>query len=261
MVVVDYWSKWVELFPTCDSKTPKIARILIEEVFTRWGTPKYLLLDRGSQFTSHLLNEVCKVWGVVNKLTTSYHPQTNLTERTNQTLKRMIASYVEMKHDKWDQWLHEFRFAINSSFQESTGFSPALLHLGRPLKGPLEQLLSVAPAPHSSRQSLLERQQTLSELVEQNVSRAQEKQAKYYNRRRQDMHFDDGDAVWRRAHPLSDASKKFSTKLAPKWNGPYKIVKRLGPVNYKVSSFDGTFSDTIHVANVKPYFGTVPSKS
>lgn len=83
LVVVDYCSKWVELFPLRQAKAPRIAQFLIGEIFTRWGTPAYLVSDRGAQFTSNLLSQVCKQWGVVQKLTTTYHPQTNLTERIN----------------------------------------------------------------------------------------------------------------------------------------------------------------------------------
>lgn len=83
LVGVDYCSKWVELFPLRVAKAPQIARILIDEIFKRWGTPVYLVSDRGAQFTSNLINLVCKQWGVIQKLTTAYHPQTNLTERIN----------------------------------------------------------------------------------------------------------------------------------------------------------------------------------
>lgn len=41
MVIVDYCSKWVEMFPLRSAKTPQIARILVKEIFTRWGTPAY----------------------------------------------------------------------------------------------------------------------------------------------------------------------------------------------------------------------------
>ncbi|MGH0121879.1 UNVERIFIED_CONTAM: hypothetical protein FKN15_067175 [Acipenser sinensis] len=74
------------MFPIHDSKTPKIVRILTQEIFTSWGTPRFLVSDRGPQFTSQLIIEVCKSWGVVRKLTTSYHPQSNLTERVNRTV-------------------------------------------------------------------------------------------------------------------------------------------------------------------------------
>ncbi len=130
LVVVDYCSKWVELFPLRTAKAPQIARILVEEIFTRWGTPAYLVSDRGAQFTSHLINLICKQWGVVQKLTTAYHPQTNLTERVNRTLKTMMASYVEEHHRQWDRWLAEFRFAINTAWHESTGYTPAEVALG-----------------------------------------------------------------------------------------------------------------------------------
>ena len=170
MVVVDYCSKWVELFPIREAKSPKIASLLIEEIFTRWGTPKYLVSDRGAQFTSQLLTQICQQWGVVQKLTTAYHPQTNLTERVNRTLKTMIASFVKDKHNTWDMWLSEFRFTINSAWQESTGFTPAEIALGRKLKGPLER--APCRAPDESTYALLERQKRLVENVRQHVAKA-----------------------------------------------------------------------------------------
>ncbi|XP_051980538.1 uncharacterized protein LOC127641568 [Xyrauchen texanus] len=123
LVIVDYCSKWVEMFPLRSAKTPQIARILVEEIFTRWGTPAYLVSDRGAQFTSQLLGLVCKQWGVIQKLTTAYHPQTNLTERVNRNLKTMMASYVGDHHKLWDRWIVEFRFAINTASHESD-FAP-----------------------------------------------------------------------------------------------------------------------------------------
>ncbi len=92
LVVVDYCSKWVELFAMRSAKTPLIANILVKDIFMRWGTPVNLVSDRGPQFTSQLLNETCKQWGVIQKLTTAYHPQTNLTERVNRVPKTMIEA-------------------------------------------------------------------------------------------------------------------------------------------------------------------------
>lgn len=83
LVIVDYCSKWVELFPLRVAKAPQIARILVEEIFTRWGTPVYLVSDRGTQFTSQLICQVCKQWSVVQKLATTAHPS-NKPHRTDQ---------------------------------------------------------------------------------------------------------------------------------------------------------------------------------
>ncbi|KAL1268559.1 hypothetical protein QQF64_033922 [Cirrhinus molitorella] len=53
----------------------------------------------------------------------------------------MIASYVDNNHNKWDHFLPETRFAINSAIQETTGVTPAELHLGRKLEGPMDKIL------------------------------------------------------------------------------------------------------------------------
>ncbi|KAG1945241.1 thy-1 membrane glycoprotein [Pimephales promelas] len=213
LVFVDYCSKWVELFALRSSKTHLITNILIKEMFTRWGTPLYLVSDRGPQFTGQLLSDTCKRWGVVQKLTTAYHPQTNLTERVNRTLKTMIASFVHDNHRDWDKWLPEFRYAINSAWQESTALTPAEIALGRKLKGPLERLVRKAPNPDHVAYTTIERQKILLDQVREKTSQAQERQAKYYNKRRRAETFEEGDLVWVLTHHLSRAADYFTAKV------------------------------------------------
>lgn len=225
---MDYFSKWVELFPLKHSKTHKVCQILKDEIFTWWGEPKYMVLDRVSPFTSQVLSELCKNWGVIQKLTTSYHPQKNLTKGVNRTLKTMMAAYVNDNHRDWDKWLPEFRFAINSAKHESTGHTPSELMVGRPLKGPLERLIQ-APTPTQPQYTLLERQHCMRQEVRRRVGEAQCRQARFCNAHRRDAQYPVGDLVWVRSHPQSKASEHFSSKLAPRWTGPVQTVKRLGP--------------------------------
>lgn len=91
LVILGYFTKWLE-----DSKAPKVCQVLKDELFTRWGVPKYMVSDCGPQFTCQILSELCKKWGVIQKLTTSYHPQTNLTERVNRTVKTMMAAFLKI---------------------------------------------------------------------------------------------------------------------------------------------------------------------
>lgn len=258
LVIVDYCSKWVELFPLRSAKAPLIAEILIREIFTCWGTPAYLVSDRGPQFNSQLINITCKKWGVTQKLTTSYHPQTNFTERINKTLKTMIASFLKENHRHWDRWIYEFRFAINSAWQESTAYTPAEIALGRKLKGPLERLAQRPPDLDKEAYDVIERTQALLERVRENVVRAQTRQERYYNWRRRHESFQTGDLVWVQAHPLSRADNAFMAKLAAKWRGPAKVIKQLNKVNYLVAMVDHPDQcDTYHVEKLKRFYGTV----
>lgn len=144
----------------------------------------------------------------------------------------MIASYVEEQHRQWDKWIAEFRFAINTAWHESTGFTPAEIALGCKIKGPMERAFQQPPDPNSPAYPILDRQKELISLVKENVERAQAKQKRYYDQRRKQTLFQVGDIVWVRSHPLSRADDGFMAKLSAKWKGPAKVVKRLGPVNY-----------------------------
>ena len=130
LAVVDYYSRWVELFPLWNITASTISKSLRKDIFTRLGVPKYVLSDWGPQFTSEVFKELCDSSRVVHRLTTAYYPQTNMSERINRSLKSTIASYVGEKHKSWDQFIPELRFALNSAVNEATGFTPAELLLG-----------------------------------------------------------------------------------------------------------------------------------
>ncbi len=72
------------------------------------------------------------------------------------------------------KWIPEFRYALNTAWHESTGFTPAEVALGRKLKGPIERAIHKPPDPDDPTYSLINRQQQLINLVRANVGRAQE---------------------------------------------------------------------------------------
>lgn len=101
LVIVYYCSKCVKLFPLRTATTSVIAVILTKEIFTRWGTQptSCQIVDHNSLLTS----STSSVVSGVSKLNTAYHPHTNITERTNWTLRFILAAYVRHNHKKWDQ--------------------------------------------------------------------------------------------------------------------------------------------------------------
>ncbi len=257
LVFVDYYSRWVEIFPMRNAKAETVALVLRREILTRWGVPDFILSDRGTQFVSSLFRELCQKWSIKPKLTTSYHPQTNMTERVNRTLKCMISAYVDNNHRKWDQYLPELRFAVNSAVQETIGMTPAELHLGRKLQSPMDKVLhgrNLTPdcISYDTVHHLTELQTKAMECC-----KAQKRQLRNYNKKRRDVTYKEKDRVWMRTFPQSSAQHHFTAKLAQKWKGPYRVIKQVGPLNYQVS-LESTGEDVriVHVCNVKPCFPT-----
>ena len=101
-----YLAKWPEVFLSPDQKAEMIARLLVEQIVPRHGVPEQLLSDRGQNFPSELMLEVCKLLGTKKINTTGYHSQTDgLVERLNRTLITMLSKYVEKHGRDWDERL------------------------------------------------------------------------------------------------------------------------------------------------------------
>ena len=81
-----------------------------------------------------------------------------------------------------------------------------------------------------------------------------------YNKNKRDVQFSEGDLVMRRTHPLSSGINKFSTKLAPKYEGPFKIVEIKSPTIYILESVSGDRQRIAkaHVSELKRY---IPSRA
>ena len=61
VVFSEYLTKWVECFLVPSIEPSVIARLLVDEIFCRHGAPRTLLSNRGSNFLSSLVSEVCKL--------------------------------------------------------------------------------------------------------------------------------------------------------------------------------------------------------
>ena len=132
VVFQDLFTRWVEVRPLRLATGKNIAKAFEKLVLFRWGTPDYLLTDNGKEFDNKDLGRFLEVYGVTRVTTLPYHPQANPpVERSNRTLKTMIAIFVKTDHRSWDKHLHELRHAINTAVQSSTKVSPAFLNYGR----------------------------------------------------------------------------------------------------------------------------------
>ena len=54
-----------------------MAKVLYERFIAVFGMPAKLLSDRGANFTSMLVEELCAAFGIQKCQTTAYHPQCN----------------------------------------------------------------------------------------------------------------------------------------------------------------------------------------
>ncbi|GFV88717.1 uncharacterized protein TNCV_3354691 [Trichonephila clavipes] len=156
--------------------------------------------------------------------TVTYRPQANLTERVNRNLVQMIASFVEENHENWDQFLHEFAFALRTAVNETTNKTPAELFLGRKIITPFSKLINVTEDTKYVGRNI----ERLFDEARQNMQNKHKTWGKYYNRRRRDVHIKVNDLVLIQTHFLSAAGRKQVGKFMPKFEGPYRVLELNG---------------------------------
>nr|GEU58818.1 reverse transcriptase domain-containing protein [Tanacetum cinerariifolium] len=101
LVAVDYLSKWVEAkaLPTNDAR---VVVKFLKSLFSRFGTPKAIISDRGTHFCNDQFARIISKYGVTHRLSIAYHPQTSgQVEVTNHGLKRILER-TALKHANFD---------------------------------------------------------------------------------------------------------------------------------------------------------------
>jgi len=264
----DRFTKWVQCKAIRQASGKAVTRALYEEIITRFGCPKTVITDNGTQYTGGLFRKLLTEMGIKHRLTPPYTPQANPVERANKTMKTMIAQYCEQDQKKWDEHLPEFMFAVNTARHSSTGYSPAFLNFGREPEIPSVLVRDNSqPTPdtettndlpdHEEQAHVktyvtrLDKMKEVFEFVRINLARAFTSQSHYYNLRRREWRCHVGDLVMKKEHHLSSAAKNFAAKLAPKYSGPYTVLRVISPVVYDLKSSSGKIVKHVHVKDLK----------
>jgi hypothetical protein len=136
-------------------------------------------------------------------------------------MEEILRSYVKDHATAWDEHLTAAEIAVNTSKHSSTDFTPFYLNNGREMHLPLDIAMgSLSQAKNPAAANSLQDMHKDIELAKQNISRAQEVQAKYANRHRRPA--DDvkvGDRVM-----LSTENLIKWGKLMSKYIGPFDVL-------------------------------------
>ena len=256
LTCVDHFSKWAEAIPLRNHTASTVARALTTHVISRFGCPKQLLSDWGSEFESELFTELIK-WLEIDKLrTTAYQPSTKgVVERFHRTLNSMLGKVVDESQRDWDDRLPAVLAAYRASPHESTGFSPNRLFWGREVRMPLDVMLDLPEGErdlyHPVDEFVCQTQEQMAKayaLAREHLRVAAERRKASYDVRVRDVEFSVGHWVWY-WYPRSYPSK------SPKWQrnyiGPYLVIRKIEPVNVVLQRSSKAKPFVVHVNKIK----------
>ena len=132
LVMKDHFMRYTLAVVTKNQTAKTVTKVFYEHFIAVFGVLTKLLSDRGVNFTSTLVEELCAAFGIQKCRTTAYHAQCNgQVERFHQMLFHMIGKLACDKKVQWEQHLPEFLQAYNSTRSVVTGYLPHYLMFGR----------------------------------------------------------------------------------------------------------------------------------
>eukprot|EP00253_Pinus_taeda_P030152 PITA_30152 len=132
IVCTDYLTKWADTKAIKAAKEEKVAEFSRENIFYKFGYPRELVTDQGSQFTSNLIEDLLAHHKIKHRTSTPYHPQANgQVEVTNRALERILTKVVSSSRRDWADCLVEATWAYNTTWKTTTSFTPYELVYGK----------------------------------------------------------------------------------------------------------------------------------
>ena len=249
LTIVDHGCSRAAIFLPCSTTItgPGIAQLYLDHVYKWFGLPKKVISDRDPRFTSHFGKALSEKLGYQQNLSSAFHPQTDgISERKNQWVEQYLRLVTSAQPEDWTHWLSIATAVHNNRQNATTKLSPNQILLG------YETSLIPSDSPTSNNLMVEERLELLKqrrEMAIDAINKIAERSAHIPYR------FNLGDEVLLEAKHLKLRHQK--TKLMAKRYGPFKIIKQISPVAYRIDiPLTWNIHPTFHSSLLTPYHET-----
>jgi hypothetical protein len=231
-VFVDRLTKMTHMAPCKKTlTTEQFVSLYLQNVVRLHGFQLSILSDRDPRWCNDFWKAVCARVNTKLRFSTAFHPQTDgQTERQNRTLEEMLRHYVAPNHTDWDQHLPLIEFAVNNAMQLATKETPFFLYTGM---HPLTPLTGLRDVEHPEARAITTDWQTRVHNVTARLQAAQNRMKTLHDQGRREVTFAVGQEVLLNSKNIN-IQHSGSRKLLPRYIGPFKVTKQIGPVAYRL---------------------------
>ncbi|GJS55963.1 putative reverse transcriptase domain-containing protein [Tanacetum coccineum] len=214
-----------------DYKMERLARLYLNEIVSRHGVSILIISYRDSSFTSRFWQSMREALGTSLDMSTAYHPQID---------------------GIWDVHLPLVEFSYNNSYHSSVRCAPFEALYGGKCRSPI-MWAEVGEGQLIGPELVQETTEKISQIKDR-LKATRDRQKSYADKRRNPLEFSVGDYVLLKVSPWKGVVRfQKKGKSAPKFVGPFEIIKKVGPVAYRLDlpeELNGVH-DTFHVSNLK----------
>lgn len=248
-VINTYWtvqcelSKYVEAYPLRNKDTVSVARSLVNNFILRYGPPQTIVTDRGTEFISSVMTQVCKLLRIEKHQSTAYHHETiGSLENTHKSMGSYLRIPCAKYPDTWSHWLPFWSFSYNNTVHSATKYTPFELVFGKTCELPSRISSTVEPLYNPSDYSLelRYRLQVARKDARENLIKTKQLRKCNYDLKVNTVKYKKDDLIL--------VKSETGSKLETLFKGPYKVIEVKNP--NVVISVNGKH-DTVHINRTK----------
>jgi hypothetical protein len=203
-----------------------VTALYANHIFPHYGIPLKVISDQDPRLDSTFTTHLCRLLGIKQNISTTYHPQTDgQSERTNQSLEMYLRLYCDSQQHEWSKLLPLAQYVRNSWPNATTK------------QAPFNTLIGYTPAAHQpTRTTDLPTLQERLDKIKESRSAAQEAMIKSQERSNQGpprfTEYQIGNKVWLEGTNLKCIEG--TLKLSPRWYGPFRVAAKVSHVAYRL---------------------------
>ena len=246
LTIIDQGCSRAAVFLPCTTNITGegIVQLYMDHVYKWYGLPTKVISDRDPRFTSHFGKALARRLGIEQNLSTAFHPQTDgLSERKNQWVEQYLRLVTSMSPEAWTDWISIATAIHNNRRNATTKLSPNQILLGYETKLiPTGTGESTNEATERRLEMMIEKRLVAIDAINQMAKTRAPILSQYKI----------GNQVWLETTHLKLRHQK--TKLAPKRYGPFRVIKEISPVTYKLQlPMSWGIHDVFHASLLSPY--------
>lgn len=238
-------TKFIQAFPIQNKETVTVAKEFVQNFILKFGIPRVIATDRGSEFISATMEQVCKLLEIEKLCSTAYHHQSiGALENTHKHLGAFLRIQCDSHPGTWSYWLPFWTFSFNSTVHTETKYTPYELVFGKQCNIPCRINNEIDPLYNidSYPLQLKYRLQVALKDARNNLIISKQKRKEMYDKSANPIVYAKDDLVL--------LKNETGRKLDPLFDGPYTVLEDVG-CNVKVIK-DGKVQ-LVHKNRTKPY--------
>ncbi|KAJ1524628.1 hypothetical protein ONE63_011112 [Megalurothrips usitatus] len=260
LVAVESFTCWPEVIITHSQTAEVCARLIVDNIVSRYGAFTTLHSDQGRNWEANLFKDVLNLFHIRKTRTSGYYPKGNgRCERFIKSLIQHLAVVVRHDQRDWTAHIPLLLLAYRSARHDTTRVSPAEMLCGRMLNLPVDLLREPPPGNETCifnnttsnypwwLRDTLRRIHTEARLNREEASRRMKENY--------DVHTAlfpgrEGDLVW-----LYRQTKKrgHNPKLSRRWDGLHLILDRISDLDLRIEDVETGKRRIVNVQDVSPY--------